>query len=91
MKIYEIIAFNREILDRFDRLGVRPSDHKYLDLYSDYRTMKARQEKKTYIVTVLAERYSICERKVYDILAHLEKDCTEHAALPPPNSWQTSQ
>ena len=72
MKIYEIIAFNREILD------------KHLPLYNDYRAMKARREKMTYIVAVLAERYAVSERKVYNIIAHLEKDCTERAVIPPP-------
>lgn len=84
MKIYEIIAFNREILDRIDRIGIRPGDHKHLALYSDYQTMKARNEKMTYIVAVLAERYSLSERKVYNIIAHFGKDCTERAAFPPP-------
>lgn len=42
MKIYEIIAFNREILDRFERIGIRPDDHKHLPLYNDYRAMKVR-------------------------------------------------
>lgn len=91
MKIYEIIAFNREILDRFERIGIRPDDHKHLPLYNDYRTMKARREKMTYIVAVLAERYAVSERKVYNIIAHLEKDCTERAVIPPPNSWHTQQ
>ena len=59
MKIYEIIAFNREILDRFERIGIRPNDHKLLPLYNDYRAMKARREKMTYIVAVLAERYAV--------------------------------
>lgn len=86
MKIYEIIAFNKEILDRLNRFGIHLDDHKYLALYDDYRAMMARHEKKTYIVAVLAEKYSFCERKVYNILAHLEKDCTERAVLPPPNS-----
>ncbi len=86
MKIYEIIAFNREILDRIDRIGIRPGDHKYLALYDDYQTMKARNEKMTYIVAVLAERYSLSERKVYNIIAHFGKDCTERAAFPPPNN-----
>ena len=70
MKIYEIIAFNREILDRFERIGIRPDDHKHLPLYNDYRAMKARREKMTYIVAVLAERYAVSERKVYNIIAH---------------------
>ncbi len=46
--------------------------------------MKARNEKMTYIVAVLAERYSLSERKVYNIIAHFGKDCTERAAFPPP-------
>ena len=91
MKIYEIIAFNREILDRFERIGIRPDDHKHLPLYNDYRAMKARREKMTYIVAVLAERYAVSERKGYNIIAHLEKDCTERAVIPPPNSWHTQQ
>lgn len=53
--------------------------------------MKARREKMTYIVAVLAERYAVSERKVYNIIAHLEKDCTERAVIPPPNSWHTQQ
>ena len=89
MKIYEIIAFNQEILDRFERIGIRPDDHKYLTLYNDYQAMKFRHEKMTYIVAVLAERYAMSERKVYNIIARLGKDCTERAVLPPPNNWQT--
>ena len=84
MKLYEIIAFNREILNRFDRIGIRPEDYKSLALYTDYQTMKARREKMTYIVAVLAERYKISERKVYAIIARLGKDCTESAVSPPP-------
>ena len=86
MKIFEILSFNREILDR---LGIHPDDHKHLDLYNDYRTMKARGEKVTYIVAILAERYAVSERKVYNLIARLGKDCTEHAAIPPPNSCDT--
>lgn len=89
MKIYEIIAFNREILDRFDRIGIRSTDHKHLSLYTDYLAMKARREKMTYIVAVLSERYGLSERKIYAVIARLGKDCTERAVLPPPNSWQT--
>lgn len=79
MKIYEILSFNREILDRLDHFGIRSTDHKHLDLYNDFRTMKAQHEKMTYIVAVLAERYAICERKVYEIIERFGKDCTENA------------
>lgn len=89
MKIFEILSFNREILDRLDSLGIHPGDHKHLNLYNDYRVMKARAEKVTYIVAILAERYVMSERKVYDLIARLGKDCTQHAVTPPPNSWDT--
>ena len=86
MKIYEILSFNRDILDRLDHIGVHPADHKHLDLYNDFRAMKADREKVTYIVAVLAERYAVCERKVYDIIGRFGKDCTESAAVPPSNN-----
>ena len=89
MKIFEILSFNREILDRLDSLGIHPNDHKHLNLYNDYRAMKARAEKVTYIVAILAERYAMSERKVYDLIARLGKDCTERAVIPPPNSCDT--
>lgn len=80
MKIFEILSFNREILDRLDNFGIRPDDHKHLDLYNDYQAMKARSEKVTYIVAALAEKYKICERKVYDIVGRFGRDCTDGAA-----------
>lgn len=91
MKIYEILSFNKEILDRFERIGVRPEDCRYLDLYNDYLKMKADQEKMTYIVAVLADRYAVSERKVYAVIAQFGKECTERAASPPPKNRQFVQ
>lgn len=84
MKIYEILSFNREILDRLGRAGVRPEDCRYLDLYDDYLKMKADREKMTYIVAMLADRYAVSERKVYAVIAQFGKECTELAVNPPP-------
>ena len=36
-------------------------------------------DKVTYIVSVLSERYSVSERKIYSIIKHLETDCTSGA------------
>ncbi len=84
MKIYEILSFNKEILDRLGRAGIRPEDCRYLDLYNDYLKMKADREKMTYIVAALADRYAVSERKVYTLIARFGKECTERAANPPP-------
>ena len=91
MKIYEILAFNREILARLDQIGIHPNDYKYLDLYKDYLTMKANREKVTYIVAHLAEHYGISERKVYSLLARLGRDCKTHAVPPATDNWSTSK
>lgn len=50
---------------------------KYIDLYEDYRKLREGGGKMTYIAAVLAEKYGVCERQVYLIIARFEKDCTD--------------
>lgn len=75
MTIYEILSFNRELLRRLCSIGIRPEDYRFVGLYEDYIGMKHSGEKTTYIVAVLAERYGICERKVYDVIRRLSAEC----------------
>ena len=91
MKLYEVISFNRELLRRLSSVGIRLDDCKYIDLYEDYRkppTLSSRSRpprppppppppKMPYIAAVLAEKYGVCERQVYLIIARFEKDCTD--------------
>lgn len=81
MKVFELLTFNRELLRKIHTAGIRPDDWKYTDLYADYRQMKCRGEKVTYIVSVLATRYRISERQVYKLIGRFEKeiDCTADA------------
>lgn len=58
------------------RLGGKPDDVNYIDLYSEFVAMKCKGEKTTYAVLHLAEKYSVCERKVYDIIKRFGKSCT---------------
>lgn len=76
MKIFEVLSFNRELLARLSAAGVRLGDYKYLDLYNDYKQMVAQGEKVTYVVTVMAERYSISERQVYKVIHRMEATAT---------------
>ena len=39
MKVYEILEFNRELIERLGRAGIRLDDARYLDLYADYERM----------------------------------------------------
>ena len=79
MKVIDVLRFNRELLEKIARAGIRLDDIRYIDLFSDYMAMKSRGEKITYIVSILAFRYSISERKVYSLIKHLQNDCNSDA------------
>ena len=75
MTIYEILSFHRELLRRLCNVGIKPSDYRFVALYEDYMRMKREGDKTTYIVAILAERYAVCERKVYDIIRRMSAEC----------------
>jgi len=75
MTIYEILSFNKELLQRLFNAGIKASDCLYVDLFNDYIQMRTTGEKTTYIVAVLSEKYSMCERKVYGVIRYLSKEC----------------
>lgn len=79
MTLFEILNFNRELLKRLISVGFKPDDCRYLELYRDYVLMREQGDKVTYIVSVLSERYSVSERKIYNIIKHMETDCTGRA------------
>ena len=76
MTLFEILNFNRELLKRLISLGFKLDDCRYLELYRDYVQMRRGGDKVTYIVSVLSERYSVSERKIYSIIKHMETNCT---------------
>ncbi|EPH18656.1 hypothetical protein [Hoylesella oralis] len=75
MKVIEILKFNRELLKRLRTAGIMLKDTEYINLYTDYRKMIAEGEKVSYVVAVLADRYSVSERKVYGLIKRFESDC----------------
>lgn len=76
MTLFEALKFNREPLEMPIRMGVKQDDVRYIDLYSEFKEMKNRGEKTTYVVLYLANKYSVCERKVYDVIKRFGKRCT---------------
>ena len=75
MKIIEIVKINRELLKNLHAAGVRMEDEQFVDLYADYTTMHQRGEKVSYIVAVLADRYDISERTVYNLIKRFSSEC----------------
>ena len=54
-------------------------DVQYIELYNDYNRLLDEGEKVSYIAAVLAERYNVCERKVYTLIKRLQSDCNPFA------------
>ena len=79
MTLFEILNFNRELLERLTRMGFKPDDYKYIDLYKEYEQMRRQGDKVTYCVAVLSIRHGVCERKIYEIVGRFKKECTFHA------------
>ena len=52
MTIYEILSFNKELLQRLFNAGVKTSDCLYVDLFNDYIRMRNAGNKTTYIGAV---------------------------------------
>ena len=76
MTYYEIIKLSKEPIDRLNSAGFRLKYCQYLALYEDYRRMREAGDKMTYIVSVLHDRYHVCERKVYDLINRFGSHCT---------------
>lgn len=75
MKVIEILNLNKELLKNFRQAGIRIEDVEYIELYKEYQSLYNNGEKTTYIVSVLADKYDISERPVYDIIRRFKSDC----------------
>lgn len=79
MTIFEILNFNRELLDRIRKAGIRLEDADYIDLFVDFNDMVGKGDKVSYTVAVLADKYGVSERKVYSLIKHFQNDCNAGA------------
>lgn len=75
MKVIEILNLNKELLKNFQKAGIRMDDVQYIDLFNEYRVLLTQGEKVSYIVAILATKYNISERKVYDLIRRFKSDC----------------
>ena len=79
MTIFEVLQFNRELLDKLRNSGIRLEDTDYIDLFVDFNKMVAAGDKVSYAVTCLASNYHISERKVYSLIKRFQSDCNSGA------------
>ncbi len=76
MTLYEVLAINKEMINRLQKYGAKPDDCRYIDLYRDYLQLRDDGEKVTYIVSLLSERYHVSERKVYSLVKRFGQHCS---------------
>jgi hypothetical protein len=76
MRVYELLAFNKELLNKLVSTGIRPDDYKYIELYNEYAALKAQGEKVTYIVAHLSEKYELSERFIYSFISRMKREIT---------------
>lgn len=68
----EIIEFNKELLQKLKFSGVKLDDYKYCDLYRDYTEMMRTEPSRKVVLLTLAQRYSLSDRQVYNIINHMK-------------------
>lgn len=83
MTVYETLKICGGLIENLEKAGIRPSDHKYLELFESYRQARERGEKVAYIVACLSKRYNVSERSVYEIVKRLGSDCKCVSAVNP--------
>lgn len=76
MTIYEIIAANQSLLKVLKENAVNATDVENLDLYREFKAMKKKQHKTVYCVAVLADKYGMSHRTVYNIVKHFRTEVT---------------
>lgn len=76
MKVKELIKIGNVIMKMLHERGIGMDYYQYLPMVEEFDLMKEMGHKTTYIIAHLAQKYSICERKVYKIIGKMLVDCT---------------
>lgn len=68
MTRYEIIKMNEQLFKLMRKNSIDTGDVQYLALFEEYKRMKAKKHKVSYIVCFLSEKYDVTERGIYKII-----------------------
>lgn len=69
----EVVRFSKELMQKLQECDVKLDDWRYVGMLDDYRDMKSEGVKCTAIVAILAERYGLSERQVYNVLKRMKE------------------
>ena len=76
MKVKELVKIGSEMMKMLHKHGITIDYYQHLPMIEEFDIMKDTGHKTTYIIAYLAEKYDICERKVYKIIGKMIMDCT---------------
>ncbi len=71
MTKFELIKANRTLLQALVDNKIDPAEVRNIDIYEEYKQMKAQKLKVGYIVSFLMEKYALKERAVYYIIKRM--------------------
>ena len=80
MTLYDALKISSQMLNALWELGYKAGDERYMPMFRDYLEMVARGDKITYAVAILANRYGISERTVYNVVKRFSAHCNGGAA-----------
>lgn len=75
MKVYEIVKIGLPVLDVLQKSCINMGDCSYLGLYEEYDKLVREGCKKSMVVSFLAGKYYISERRVWYLVKKYGKEC----------------
>lgn len=69
----DVVRFSKELMQKLQQYDVKLDDWKYMDMLDDYREMVAKGVKRSAVAIILAERYKMSERQVYNVLRRMKE------------------
>lgn len=72
MTAFELMYFMRETMKSLSECDIKIDDYRYIDMYLEFKEMLAKNEKKEYIKSYLANKYCISESSVSRVVRRLD-------------------
>ena len=74
MKVIELVKINMKPMEMMSKIGIKPSDYRFVNLFEEYVEMKGKCMKYWYIITHLAEKYKISESSVKRLIRKFSRE-----------------
>lgn len=68
MTRFELITMNQTLLKTMAQNAISPKEADYIDMMIEYKEMRAKHHKVTYVVCHLSQKYNLTERTVFNIV-----------------------